>query len=139
MRLFYTLLVFGLSLQFSAYLLQVFEICPSGSIPLGVGPDAIAATFSIEVVALLISGNTAITIVALLLRQGTYALYAMLIWSLGVMLPIVRDFFLAIPNFITAMPIPSTVSTPLALVVGAVFAFAGFMFFIELTTQRNVT
>lgn len=139
MRLFYTLLVFAISLQLAAYLLQAFQIIPNENVTFAFGPAQITDLFSMEKIGLLLSGGAAIGLAGLLLRQSTYAFYAMLLWAIGVMVPIVNEFFLAIPNFINALPIPASVSTPIYLVIGTIVAFAAFMFFIELATQRNVT
>ena len=91
-----------------------------------------------------IGGSVLIGIASLLLKVGTYAIYAMLLFAIGVFLPIVQSFVLAIPNTIAALvpestnPMPGS-PNPIAVVVGVIVLFAGFMFIMEMVTQRKVS
>ena len=145
MRMFYNMLVFFLCLQFSAYLLPKFMTFPS-STPLQYDPNQIASLWSIDNVwnILKITGaaSIGIAVVSLLFNIGTYAIFAMIIVALGLLYKPVNDFIQAIPNFIHAiMPpdMPSVFGDAIFLVVTAIVAFAGFMFLLELITQRNIT
>lgn len=140
MRLFYTLLVFGIALQMSTYLLWSFNVDPQMNYPLG-DINNIAATFTLTPfnIAFTAIGAAVIGLAALLLKVGTYAIYAVLIWVIGTLLPIAQGFFLAIPNSIGALIPASANSAPIMVVIGAIFAFAVFWFFVELASQRNIS
>jgi len=140
MRLFYTLLVFGIALQMSTYLLWAFNVDPQMNYPLG-NIDNIATTFSLSPfnIAFTAIGATVIGLAGLLLKVGTYAYYAVLIWVIGTLLPITQGFFLAIPNSIGVLIPAGANSAPIMTVIGAIFAFAAFFFFVELAAQRQIT
>lgn len=147
-RLFYTLLTFGVGFQLAAYLFWAFNICPLIVYPFGDSTSAINNAFNITVFDAMFTaiGAVGITLVSLLLRQGTYAIYAVLIWVLGTLLPIVKTFFLAIPNTLGAL-IPPQLNpnasvfpvNPIVVVISVVFGYAGFWFLMELAAQRDIT
>lgn len=147
MRAFYTLLIFGIAFQCASYLLWAFDVDPQMSYPLG-NVSNISSVFSLTPFSLAFTatGAVAIGLASLLLRAGTYAYYAVLVWVIGTMVPIVQTFFLAIPNTIGAF-IPASANpnpavfpiNPLMIVVGAIFAVAAFFFLVELAAQRNIT
>lgn len=156
MRLFYTLLVFGISVQVASYLFWAFNICPYVKYPIDM--EATMNWFSLESFQwqflMGVGGAAGIGLAMLLLRQGTYAIYAILIWVLGVFLPFTTGFFLAIPNTIGALipqdlwdmtnpfPVDSSGSYPthpLMVVVVLIFAFGGWIMMMELLTQRNIS
>jgi hypothetical protein len=143
MRMFYDILLFSFCLNISAYLLPFFIALPV-STPLSSDPTGFTTTFSVETFTYLTVGGAAIGLAALLFRQGVYALYALLLWAVGVLLPIVRNFLLAVPILLDAVfpkesnplyPAPN----PIALAITAAITFAGFWFLMEFVTQRNVT
>jgi hypothetical protein len=102
-----------------------------------------------------IGGSIAIGIAGLLLRQGTYAIYAVLLWAIGNFFPFVRDFFLTIPNTIAALippesnpfaypngvfdPTVSPLTSPLFIIISSIFAFGAFMYMFGLVFQRDMT
>lgn len=144
MKLFWTLLVFGLAFQLGAFLFWAFDVCPLITYPMG-DVQTVTSTFSIDAFDLMFTGAgiVAIGLAGLLLRQGTYAVYAMLIWAIGTIIPVVSNFFLAIPNVLGALipaetnPNPELfVVHPLVFVIVAVFAFAAYWWLFELVTQR---
>ena len=148
MKLFYSLLVFGISFQIAAYLMWTFNVVPGLSYPLDLSQTS--AWFSLDnfwsSFSLAVAGSVGIGLAMLLLRQGTYALYAMLIWAIGVFLPMVKDFFLVIPNTLGAIlgPFfeysnPTTGVNPLLVVITLIFAFAAWMFLMEMVTQRSMS
>ena len=156
MRMFYTLLVFGISVQIAAYLFWAFEVVPGIAYP--VSMENTMNWFSLETFQwqflMGVGGAVGIGLAMLLLRQGTYAIYAILIWVLGVFLPFTSGFFLAIPNTVGAL-IPETFwnatnpfgvdatgsypTHPLMVVIVLIFAFAGWIMMMELLTQRNIS
>jgi hypothetical protein len=148
-KLFVSALVFGLSLQLVCYLFWAFDFFGGIiSYPFGDAASAVSSVFSINAYSVLIGvgGSLAIGLAALLLRQGTYAIYAMLIWAIGCMFNIIQTFFLAIPNTIGALlpvetnPNPAVFPiNPLIVVVGVIFVFAAWMYLFGLVIQRDTT
>ena len=147
-RLFYNIMVLAICIQLVSYSLWSFNFF-GGLIqyPFGSATDLnnLSNMFSITSFnALLgIGGAALIGLAALLLRQGTYALYAMLLWAIGVFFNIVKGFVLAIPNTVAAL-LPSSTNpgsgvNPLQVVIGFIVLFAGFMFLFEMVIQRNVS
>ena len=147
-KLFISALIFGLSLQVTCYLFWAFNFF-GGLIEYPLGDVAsLSSLFSINVYSVLIGigGGLAIGLAALLLKQGTYAIYAMLLWAIGCMFNIIQTFFLAIPNTIGALFPPETNPNPaafpvnpLVVVLGVVFAFAAWMYMFGLVIQRDST
>lgn len=157
MRMFYTLLVFGISLQIASYLFWAFDVF-GGLVKYPVDIATTMSWFSLEKFQwqflMGVGGAVGIGLAMLLLRQGTYAIYAILIWVLGVFLPFTSGFFLAIPNTIGAL-IPEDIwnltnpfgadangsypTHPLMVVIVLIFAFAGWIMMMELLTQRNIS
>jgi hypothetical protein len=153
-KLFYSLLVFGLAFQIAAYLFYVFDFCPYISYPMSLD---IANSFSLTPfdLAFVVAGGAAITIVSILLRAGTYALYALPIWVLTTFLPILKGFVTVIPNTLGALfgemleainPLPAgttvailgvNVSNPLIAVLIGITGFGAFIFFLGLAAQRD--
>lgn len=154
MKLFYSLLVFGLAFQMSAYLFYVFNVCPFISYPMSLD---LANSFSLTPfdLAFVIAGGAAITIVSVLLRVGTYAIYALPIWVLTTFIPVLKGFVTVIPNTLGAIfgsmldavnPLPagSTVnilgvdaSNPFIAVLIGIVGFGAFIFFLGLAAQRE--
>jgi hypothetical protein len=143
------MMIFAISLQLTSYLLWSFNFF-GGIIqyPFGSAADLnnLSDIFSLTSFnALLgIGGAVLIGLAALLLKAQTYALYAMLIWAIGIFFNIVKGFVLAIPNTLAALlpsstnPIPGSVN-PIQVAIGFIVLFAGFIFLIELVIQRNVS
>jgi len=145
---FETLLVFGVAFQIVAYLFWAFDVCPFIEYPISV--DSIQNSFTITPFSLMFAGAgaAAIGLAAMLLRAGTYAVYAMLLWAIGTILPVVSNFFLAIPNTLGALmpflfsanapsnPFPGE-TNPLFAVIIVIFTFSAYWFLFRLVTQRN--
>jgi hypothetical protein len=143
------MLLFAVCLEASAYLIYVFGVF-NGIIvyPFGNMSDlsTIQGWFSLNAYSAIlgIGGAALIGLAGLLLRQGVYAIYAMLIWAIGMFISIVKDVILVIPNTIAAI-IPASANplssgpNPIQLVVGLFVIFAGFMYLFEMVIQRNVT
>jgi hypothetical protein len=157
MKLFYNALLLGVSLQLSCYLLWGFNFF-GGLIqyPLGNVSD-LSSIFSIDAFHVLVGvgGGLAIGLAALLLKQGVYAIYAMLLWAIGVMFNLISTFFLAIPNTIGAFlpastnplaytngvfdPTVSPLTNPIIIFIGIIFAFGAWMYMFGLVIQRDQT
>jgi hypothetical protein len=147
-KLFISALVFGVALQVTCYLFWAFDVFGGIiSYPLG-DVSSINDVFSLNVNSglLAIVGVSVIGIAALLLRQGTYAIYAMIIFAIGCMFEVFQTFFLAIPNVIGALipveanPNPSAFSVnPIIIAISAIFLFSAWMYFFGLVIQRDTT
>jgi hypothetical protein len=152
----YDILVFGICLEIVSYL--VWAINGIGGLiqyPFGNAADMLNLqnAFSIDIWMALISGTGVIIgIAALLLRQGTYALYALLIFAIGVFYRIVVPILIVIPNTIAALLPESTNPNftivgglpvyginPFQVVLGIIVGFAIFVFMFELVTQRKIS
>ena len=155
---FYNMLVFGLSVQLAAYVLWAFNFFGSYIVyPFGNAASMLNLqnTFTPDAWMFLITGVGIITgVVALLFRQGTYALYALLICAIGVCYKIVVPFLVALPNTIAALLPDSTNPfsyvngvyvpnsggiNPIQVVVGIIVGFVIFIFIWEMVLQRKVS
>ena len=147
-KLLIEFLVFGVSVQAVCYLFWAFNVFGGlASYPLG-NASSLTSVFDISVYSVLIGigGGVAIGLAALLLKQGIYALYAMLLWAIGVMFNVIRTFVLVIPNMILAF-LPSSTNpnlsafpiNPIVVVVSSFFAFGAWMYMFGLVIQRDTT
>ena len=147
-KLFINALVFGIALQMVCYLFWAFDVFGGLVVYPISNMSSMTSWFDISAFSILvgIGGSIAIGIAGLLLRQGTYAIYAVLLWAIGNFFPFVRDFFLTIPNTISALipaatnPNPSLFPiNPIMIVVSSIFAFGAFMYMFGLVFQREMT
>lgn len=156
-NLMYSLLIFGISFEICAYLVWVFQVIPPNIIqyPFGSAADMmnLQNMFKIDVWMALISGTGVIVgIAVLLLRSGTYALYALLIFALGVFYRVLVPFLIVIPNTIAAL-LPNSTNpnftmvngspvygpNPFQIVLGIIVGFAIFTFIYETVVQRKIS
>jgi hypothetical protein len=144
-KLFINALIFGIAFQLTCYMFWAFSSF-GGLIqyPFGNANEVanINSMFSLNLWSALVGGTgVVISIAALLLRQGTYALYAMLLFAIGVFFPIVSTFVLAIPNTIaglaSSMGLSAAVTGPFATFIGVICVFGGFMYVFGLVIQRD--
>jgi hypothetical protein len=152
----YNILVFGVCFEVVAGLLWSFNFF-GGLVqyPFGSASDwlNLQNTFTPDIWMGLISGSGAlIGIAALLTKQGTYALYGLLIFAIGIFYKIVVPFLLVIPNTIAAL-LPNSTNpnftvvdgvtvygiNPLQVAIGILVGFAIFIFLFELVIQRKVS
>ncbi len=147
MKLWYNLMLFTIFVNIAMYLLQVFGVVGVSTAP-QYSPMTLYTKFSIDVFVrnftLTGVGSVAIMLAGLLLRQGTYALYAMTVFAICTFIPIISDFLLAIPNLIDSV-IPAAMNplypaaNPIGLIFTAIFGFAAFMFLMERITGGPLT
>ena len=141
-NLFYNMMLFGICVQLSCYLFWAFNV--TGNLiqfPLGSAADInnLNNMFSINLWTFLIGGaGIAISVVSLLMRSGTYAIYALLISAIGVFFNVVKGFVFAVPNVISAL-FPGSPTGPITYVVGVIVMFAGFIYLFELAIQRRAS
>jgi hypothetical protein len=111
--------------------------------------------FNIEPLNLAFTGiaAAAIGITSYLFRSGTYAIYALLITVLGMIISPIQTFILAIPNALSVWLPPeanplaytngvfdSTYSgiNPITSVISLIFLFAAYWFIVGLVIQRDL-
>jgi hypothetical protein len=146
-KLFINALIFGIAFQLSCYMFWAFSSF-AGFIqyPFGSAADVtnLQNIFSLNVWSVLVTGvGVATSIIMLLMRQGTYALYALLIFAIGIFFPIVSTFVLAVPNTIAglaaSMGLSAAITGPISTVIGVICVFGGFMYMFGLVIQRDPT
>ena len=145
-KLFMNLLYLGLAVQLTAYLFwQVNFFGDLVSYPVSVSNlYGSGSMISLNAYSMIIglAGASVIGVGALLLKTGVYAVFAMLLFGVGVMFTFTQGFFLAIPNTLAAFlpastnPVPGSLN-PILVVISIIFAFAAFMYFFGLCIQRD--
>ncbi|MFA5366220.1 MAG: hypothetical protein WC325_13645 [Candidatus Bathyarchaeia archaeon] len=146
-KLFINYLILGVSVQAVCYLFWAFNLF-GGLIEYPLGDvSSLSTLFSIDTFSVLIGigGAIGIGLAALLLKQGTYAIYAMLLWAIGCMFKVVQTFVLVIPNTIGAL-LPASTNpnpalfpvNPILVVVSLFFALGAWLFMFGLVIQRDV-
>ena len=140
---------FVVSLEIICYLVQAFGVFGTMvSYPLGdiSNLTTLQGWFSITPFSALVGGGAMlIGIAALLLRQNTYAIYAMLLFGFGIVFSGVSQIILAIPNTIGALigavdainPTPGAMN-PISFVVVVLVGYGMFWFLVSLVLQRDV-
>lgn len=137
---------FGVALQIVCYLLWAFNVF-GGLVEYPLGDvSSIQNVFSIDAYSILlgVGGAAIIGVASLLLRPGTYAIYAMLLWGIGTGFKVIQTFFLAIPNTIGAL-IPASTNpnpavfpvNPIAVAVTVIIGYAAFWWLFSLVIQRD--
>ena len=145
MRLAYNFILVIVGIQFAAYFLEIFNVLYPFTFSVTMSEPNFAGIFTITPFTLALTGvgSAAITLAAILTRQGTYAIYAMLLFGIGVCINAVQSFFFAIPNLLQLLPFPNfpgtTISTsvPIIAFLSGLFLYAAWWFLVELVTQRT--
>lgn len=155
MKLMYNIILFGIVLNISVWLIQVFGLAPM-ELPAKYNPLDLTSVFSLDVFTrnfTWVGIGAAAGIAGLLLRQNTYALYALIILAVATFIPIVNTFIFAIPNMIDAVmylypefnPFSSVATgvfagtNPYSLMFIAVGTFAAFFFLMDKVTGGQTT
>lgn len=152
--LFVNLMLLGLAMSIAIYIFGVYNIDPQVHFPFTPLQNW-TDWFSITPWGLLITGVGTVLagLVAVLFRQGTYAIYAMLIAALGLIITPIQQIVTAIPTAI-GMWLPAeanplaytngvynssyTGANPIVIVLDLLFIFAAFWFIFGLVIQRDV-
>jgi hypothetical protein len=144
-KFFTNILIFGLAMNVILYIFGAFNFDPQVQYPGSL--STMTSWFNLSPFNLLFTGATAavVGVASLLLRQGTYAIYAMLLAALGMVIGPVQAFILAIPNAI-GMWLPASTNpnptlfpiNPIVVVVGLIFSFAAYWFIFGLVIQRDL-
>lgn len=146
-NMFYNMLVFSLSLEVFAYLAWASNLF-GGFVQYPFGSAAqlnnMNNLFSIDAYSAIIGTVGILTGVgALLLRNGTYAIYALIIFVFGIFFNIVKGLVTAIPNSVAAIfvlaGVDASTFNPILAAIGALVTFAGFIFLAEMALQRKIS
>jgi len=144
-KFFTNLLILGLAINAALYLFGAFNFDPQVQIPGSL--STMTSWFNLSPFNLLFTGATAavVGVAALLLRSGTYAIYAMLIAALGMIIAPVQSFVMAIPNLLGLLlpaatnPNPTLFPiNPITVVISLFFAFGAYWFIFGLVIQRDI-
>jgi hypothetical protein len=152
--MFVNVLILGLAISIVTYLFGVYNVDPNTHFPF-TPLKAWTDWFSITPLGLLLTGaGAAVTgLIMLLTRQGTYAIYAMLITGLGLIIRPIQEIVTAIPTAIS-MWLPTSTNplaytngvfnpnytglNPIVVVIDLIFLFAAFWFILTLVIQRDI-
>ena len=143
MRLAYNILLFYICANLASFIMLQSEMLPInislGWQPISQTDNVLLDLFNINAFSVLlgIGGSIAIGIVGFLLRQGINAVYALIVFVVGVLFTPVSQFITSLP-IVLATVIPAD-STYLISVILSIVSFAFFFFFIELVTQQRLT
>jgi hypothetical protein len=148
MKLWYNLMLWTILLNLSVYLLQVFGVVNFVGVNVGFDVERFSEMFTLDWFIRSFTyaavGVAGIGLATLLLRLNLNPIYAMAVWSVGVFIPIISDFLLAVPNMINAL-IPEAMNpiapapNPFSIVFGGIFAFGAFMFLMERINNQQIT
>ena len=120
----YNIILLGLLLNVSIWLITVFGLAPMG-LPAKYNPFDLQNMFSLDVFTknfTYVGIGVAAGLAGLLLRQNTYALYALIIFAVATFIPILNTFIYAIPNMIDAVMYLYPEANPFSGVATGVFA-----------------
>ena len=142
-KLFTNILLIGLAINIVIYLFGVFKVDPQVTMPF-TDLSTWQAWFPNTWADVLFTGAAiaGITIASLLLRSNTYAIYALLIAAVGVIIKPVGSFVIAFPMAIGSWlpketnpiyPLPN----PITVVLTVVTTFAAFWFIFGFVIQRD--
>jgi hypothetical protein len=135
--------IFGYIFINTAAFLLIFNIPGVGPIiPVGreinVSPLDISNTFNLTVFGALTVGGAVLGVIAVLLRQYVYAAGVLLIWVIGIIMPVVWWLIGGLPMMLSAILAPYDMTWLITTVV----AFATvhlFFFLVEFAAGRQVT
>ena len=150
MRLMYNIILFAVFVNLAIWLVQIFGLIPAG-VAAEYDPIGIKNMFTLDIFVknFMWAGiGVAAGLAGLLLRQNTFALYALVIFAVASFVPIVSNFIYAVPNLINAIMVMYPAYNPFSDVTTGVFAgtnpwslmlvgvgyFAGFFFLIDKVT-----
>ena len=132
----YSLMIFVVCLNMSAFILSQSGAMTSSQ-ELYISPFDVQNQFSLGLFGALGVGGAILGLASLLTRQYVYAAGALLIWVIGIFLPIGQWILLGTPIILAAL-LPTEVAY-ISHVVTAFFALVLFMFLAEIVGQRQIT
>jgi hypothetical protein len=129
-----------LSLNIASWILSLSGAVPSSRL-LWLNATDITTTFGLTIFGGVALGGGLAGLLSVFTNKSVYAMGILVIWIIGIMLPIGIWFLNGTSLLITGM-IPVEVAASLWYVpvgINALFTFVTFMFFVELASQRNIT
>ena len=151
-KMFTNILLFGLAVNSAIFIMAAFHFDPQYSIPF-MNLTTWQGWFNFSPWNILFTSASiaGITLASILLRQNTYAIYALLLAALGLVIRPVYEFMTAIPTALGAL-LPNSTNpnytivngspvygpNPLIAVILLIFAFFAFWFIFGLVIQRDV-
>lgn len=132
----YSAMLFIITLNVAAWLLNVSGVYPAGGI-FWLSPSDVIAQFGLSVFGGLAVSGAITGVIGLLLRQNLSASYALAVWLVGILLSLGLWFLGGIP-IVLAMMLPSDlwfVST----LFQSLFTVVFFIFLVEVVGQRQIT
>ncbi len=148
MKGFINMLFLMVALQSACFLCAAFQVFGSAiNYPMGSTADVLQLQNLFQLTpftALMgLGGAAAVTIIGILTRSGTYALYAVLIFGIGAFFPIAQYFFLSVPNTIGAiigtLGVGSDIINPIVATLGLWVAVWVVLYLFGLVFQRDIT
>ncbi len=128
-------MAFYVCCNLAAFVLHASGLYPTGS-ELYANATDITSTFSLSIFVGLGIGGGLLGIIALLTKQASYASFALLIWAVGIFLPIAQWFIAGVPIALALM-LPSELWF-IASVIEAMCIMLFFIFFLGIVTQRHI-
>lgn len=147
MRGFINMLFLAVALSSACFLCSAFKVFGDTlTYPMGSAADMLTLNNLFQLTpftALMgVGGAAAVTIIGILTRSGTYALYAVLIFGIGAFFPILQHFVLAVPNTIyailTVTGLGADIVNPLVTTVGLWALVWGALYMFGIVFQRDM-
>lgn len=132
----YTVIFAYFVLNISAFVLNYLQVIPGPSLYLT--PDMLLSEFSLTAFASIGVGGAIAGLLALITRQYVYAVGAILIWIIGLVLPILQWVVAGLPFMLAAMLNPYGLGW-FAAVIEGFFAIIIFIFCIEILSGKQIT
>jgi hypothetical protein len=143
---------FALLVSLAVWLVDVFALSPV-TLPAEYTPDSIMGMFSLNLFRnnfMYVGVGVAAGLAGLLLRQNTFALYALVIFAVASFIPIISNVIYALPNMIDTImtlypaynPFASTGgvlggTNPYSLLLAAIGGFAAWIFLMDMVSGRQ--
>lgn len=147
-KFFTNLLILGIALNISIYLIGVFGVNPLSNLQF-TDLSSWEGWFDFSALNILLTGGVtaAVGIAAVLLRQGTYAIYAMLLAALSMIISPIQKLVYAIPLAIgswlpdSTNPLPPVNGVyppnPIFIIISLLYVFGAYWFIFGLVIQRG--
>jgi hypothetical protein len=151
MKLMYNIMFFALLVSLSAWLVDTFALVPT-TLPAEYTPDSIMSMFSLNLFQnnfMYVGVGVAAGLAGLLLRQNTFALYALVIFGVASFLPILSNIIYALPRMIDTIMVMYPEYNPFAnagmlsgtnpysLFLAAIAGFAAWIFIMDMISGRQ--
>jgi len=153
MRFMYNIMLMALFIGLASWLVDVFALTPL-VLPAEYTPDSVMGMFSLSLFQnnfMYVGVGVAAGLAGLLLRQNTFALYALVIFAVASILPIFSNIIYAIPRMIDTIMVlyPQynpfadyggvlAGSNPYSMLLAAVAGFAAWLAIMTIISGRQI-